>query len=660
MMPNSPLFTRLTMSPKLPSVPAVAVRLLELTQDPDTNPRDIINAIKTDPGLAVKILKSANSSYFGFRSEIKTIEQALPLIGGTAITSLALSFSLANEAISDERIAKHYQRYWLQSIVQASAAECLAKYLGSVLGSEFFMTCLLVDLGQLAMLKILGKEYLPFLDSADRSGRLLHELELDTLKFSHVDVSHHLMCDWKLPAAMVQATQLHHGTVAEIEALGDRAILVRVAAMSATVGDYFCGMHPGNALLRLRELGERFFKFDQRTLSDYLAQVEERIKTVGDLLSTNTSEIASAADLMAQACDQLAEISVQQECERREAAARQHRIETEKLQLETQNEQLKQQALRDPLTGAYNRRFFDEVLANDIRRSCRDQDAVAVLFIDADHFKKINDTYGHKFGDQVLVKIASTLQSNVRSSDVVARYGGEEFVVLTSHVTEAGVMVLAEQIRMALESSTIMFGSETVTVTVSIGAALAIPNHNDSNFFARLVESADAAMYESKRRGRNRVTIHSLTNDFERDLAQMWKQCRLSHWLVERKIIEPALMYELAQKARPSTTLIGNLAVQREWLTPENLQHVLDMQEHSGERFGGVAYRLKLLTDRQVACLLADQSEHAETLIEVLVTQGVIEAPEADTLLSCFTAERNSYVESPTTTPLPTSTPVAK
>ncbi len=645
MTPTSPLFTRLMKSPKLPSVPAVAVRLLEQTRDPDTNPKDIANTIKMDPGLAVKILKSANSSYFSFKSEVRTIEQALPLIGGTAITSLALSFSLANEAITDERVAKHYQRYWLQSIVQASAAECLAKSLGSMHGSEFFMTCLLIDLGQLALLKVLRNEYLPFLDSAEQCGRLLHDLEGETLKFSHVDVGYHLMTEWKLPAAMVQATQFHHGSIEELDALTDGAPLARAAAMAATVGDYFCGSHPGPALLRLRELGERFFKLDQRALSTFLNQVDQRAKAVGELLSTSTAELSNADDLMAQACDQLAELSVQQEAERRESAARQHQMESEKQKLETQNEQLKQQVLRDPLTGVYNRRFFDEVLTNDIRRSCREKEALAVLFIDADHFKKINDNYGHKFGDQVLMKIASTLQDNVRGSDTVARYGGEEFVILTAHVNEQGIKIFAERIRAAIEAENMMFGSERVVITVSIGAAIAVPTEGDENFFARLVETADAAMYESKRRGRNRATIHSLTSDFERDLAHMSGQCRLSHWLLERKIIDSALMYDLAQKARPGATLVGELAVDKQWLTREDQKRILEAQEQSGERFGSIANQLKLLTERQVGCLLAEQAESAELAIQILVKQGAVEAAEGETLLDCFLAERTEFVD---------------
>ena len=88
-------------SPNLPSVPSAALRLLDLSRDLDSSTKDIVQTIKSDPALAVKILKSANSSYFGFRSEIKTLEQAVPVIGRTVVTSLALSFSLSNETVQD-------------------------------------------------------------------------------------------------------------------------------------------------------------------------------------------------------------------------------------------------------------------------------------------------------------------------------------------------------------------------------------------------------------------------------------------------------------------------------------------------------------------------------------------------------------------------------
>jgi len=634
MSQSNVLLTRLLSSPKLPSVPAVAVRLLELAQDPDCTTKAIVEVIKADPALAVKILKSANSSFFSFRSEIKTLEQAIPMIGRAAVTSLVLSFSLTNEAVTDERLARHYQRFWLQSIVQASAGELMAKWAGVTQASELFMTCLLLDLGQLALLKVLRAEYAPFLEQAEQTDEPLHSVEARTLGFTHVDVGASLLGQWKLPDVMCQAIRAHHSDDLTID-----EPLSKVAIMAAAVGDYFGAKNCGACLLRMKTLAKEFFNVEQSRLTAYLEEVEARAKLAGDLLATNTDDLPSASDLMSEACEQLAQISIRQEQERREALTRQQAIEDEKQALLNQNEQLREQVFRDPLTGVYNRRFFDETLSHHVQRAIRTDAPVAVLFIDADHFKKLNDHYGHKFGDTVLVRIASVLQETVRTSGVVARYGGEEFVILATETNESGLHILAERIRAAIEAQVLEQSGKRVPVTVSVGAALMVPQRGDRDPETRLVESADAAMYESKRRGRNRATVQCMTTEFERSLATFISVFRFSNWLVDRRVIDVALMHDLTQRARPKTVHIGELALHKHWLNLQGLKQTLEMQESTGERFGGVAHRLGLLTSNQLAYLLAEQSEDSNLVAEQLVKLGVVEDVEARSLLESFRAD---------------------
>jgi two-component system, cell cycle response regulator len=118
---------RIWSSSQLPTLPGVAARLLELTRNPETDIRQVIEVISTDPAISAKILKSANSSFFGLSCEVRTIDRAVPLLGTTVSTSLALSFSLNDDAMSRGAVAEHYQAYWRQSIVQACAAEVLAR-----------------------------------------------------------------------------------------------------------------------------------------------------------------------------------------------------------------------------------------------------------------------------------------------------------------------------------------------------------------------------------------------------------------------------------------------------------------------------------------------------------------------------------------------------
>lgn len=159
-------------------------------------------------------------------------------------------------------------------------------------------------------------------------------------------------------------------------------------------------------------------------------------------------------------------------------------------------------ASRDPLTGAYNRMALDSSMAREVDLAHRQQLPLSVLVIDIDHFKNFNDTFGHAFGDDVLVAVAQTIASTVRRSDLVFRYGGEEFVVLASHTAEAGALLLAERIRENIAALQTIRGRDS-KVTVSTGVARLQAEEPAAAFFAR----ADEALYRAKNDGRNRSVL---------------------------------------------------------------------------------------------------------------------------------------------------------
>ena len=166
---------------------------------------------------------------------------------------------------------------------------------------------------------------------------------------------------------------------------------------------------------------------------------------------------------------------------------------TERLQSD-----LKQQAMVDPLTRLFNRRAFFEAAERVLKRARMGEQKIALLLLDLDHFKSINDNYGHSHGDQVLVQFAETLRGNLRPSDVLARFGGEEFVCLLPEIGFEGGVVLAERLRLAVEATSI--GGDGPGYTVSIGVAEDPETNLDG-----LIQKADTALYQAKRGGRNRV-----------------------------------------------------------------------------------------------------------------------------------------------------------
>ncbi len=160
-------------------------------------------------------------------------------------------------------------------------------------------------------------------------------------------------------------------------------------------------------------------------------------------------------------------------------------------------------ALRDPLTRLYNKRYFDERLDAELRFARRHEAKLALLMIDVDHFKRVNDSRGHLVGDTVLTAVATTLARAIRNEDVVARFGGEEFVVLLRATALDAALQLAERLRRKVEELRVeVDGAAPELVTVSIGAAELRADHVDPS---ALVGAADRALYVAKQAGRNRV-----------------------------------------------------------------------------------------------------------------------------------------------------------
>ncbi len=172
-------------------------------------------------------------------------------------------------------------------------------------------------------------------------------------------------------------------------------------------------------------------------------------------------------------------------------------------------EETKKQSHSDGLTGLFNRRYFDEAMQGEMNRAQRYNSSFSVFFIDLDHFKKLNDTYGHQAGDLTLKVVADILQSMKRTEDTACRYGGEELVVILPETEKINALVIAERIRKKVEEQVLEFEGTTFGVTLSGGIA-SYPA--DGKEVQELIHAADVALYQAKESGRNKIFIH----DFEK------------------------------------------------------------------------------------------------------------------------------------------------
>lgn len=167
------------------------------------------------------------------------------------------------------------------------------------------------------------------------------------------------------------------------------------------------------------------------------------------------------------------------------------------------NERLEQLSITDGLTGVFNHRYFQEALAAEFEEAVRYDRPLSFTLIDLDYFKKVNDTYGHAAGDEVLKEISGRFQESIRGSDIVARYGGEEFAILMPQTDLEDARAFAEKIRGMVEARPVRTEEVEIPVTVSVGVA-SIP-HSKLVTPLEMVDAADKALYRAKENGRNQV-----------------------------------------------------------------------------------------------------------------------------------------------------------
>lgn len=174
----------------------------------------------------------------------------------------------------------------------------------------------------------------------------------------------------------------------------------------------------------------------------------------------------------------------------------------------TDIEQLKnrisEQAIRDPLTHLFNRRFLNEFMERELAQARRNQKPLAVVMLDLDHFKQLNDQFGHQTGDKVIEMVAKHLLRQSRRTDILFRYGGEEFLVILPNTSSIQAKHLAENWRAHVQQAQVMAKHQPVSITLSAGVAC-YPEHGTTAF--NLIQAADEALYQAKAAGRNQVVM---------------------------------------------------------------------------------------------------------------------------------------------------------
>jgi len=477
-------------SENLPTLPGIAIKIIEAYQKTEPNIQEIGDLLTTDPPLTIKILKIVNSSFFSLPTKITSVHHAIKLLGIKAVKNLALSFTLINTFQSNQNGLIDYKRFWKTSLVGATATKLLAEKLEPDHAEDAFILGLLQDIGILILGFCMPRQYALVLNEVGKNSIIYPQAETRVLGINHQEIGEYLTKSWDLPNIFYLPIGYHHIPDKLPSAQSSVIKLTRILYLSSL----FIGLLSDNSrAMSLWKLKE--------TVYDYGFSTEINVSEIWDKIWKQILEIFPLFDL---------EVGKDEYIQIIESA----RAELSKLSVEMINtsiqqvkemEALKQQVIRDSMTQLYNHHHFRQLLQNELARAERYKRPLSLLFCDIDHFKAINDTFGHLAGDRVIKALATKLRMETRESDHAARYGGEEFAVILPETTIEDAKVIAERLRSEIESMDITYGGNSIFISLSFG--IADLTDNKPADIDELISRADKALYQAKEQGRNRCIV---------------------------------------------------------------------------------------------------------------------------------------------------------
>jgi len=391
--------------------------------------------------------------------------------------------------------------FWKRAITAADAADLTAALVKQK-KDDTFVTALLQDIGILILYSYRPNDYLKVLDEKKTTGLPVQEIEKKLLGFDHPELGAEVLKGWGLPENIHVPIRFHHsrdGVPAEYR------VQKEILLLSDKLSSVYHGTRTVGRIHEIKEILERSFGKKAGDVDSLIDAVADKSIEIISSFEIHPGNMKPFSQILQETNEELSNLSISNVYLMLELKQAKEKAERLAHDLKDANEKLRELASRDGLTGLYNHRFFQEALTQEIARARRYGRPFALVMFDIDLFKKINDTYGHPCGDEVLRCLSKTVGNLVRTSDVVARYGGEEFAIILPETDIEGATILAERVREAVEKLEIIARGIRVKVTVSLGITGYIQGARVAEK-AHVIALADKALYISKQSGRNKVT----------------------------------------------------------------------------------------------------------------------------------------------------------
>jgi diguanylate cyclase (GGDEF)-like protein len=485
-------------APQLPSPPIALARVIRIAGDPNRALAELGRACEQDPVLTLELIRVANSACYANARPITSVPQAVVKLGARAVRNHALTFALRTSTAKCHTGGFNARRFWEDSLRRGCAARRIAEAMGDEDPNEAFAVGICQDLGTL-LLAIRCPELGETLDALRRRpGEARRQAERVLSGHDHCEELIASPLITMLPTEMQKAISMHH-TPDRRETRASR--LSRIAWAADRLADVAQAFPKSVVLDRVTEA------FGALGLEDRLREIYSGLRRdmADDAvdLSIPVDEQPTLAGIQDQARAAMAALSTEQH-EWNSKLRDQLRESVSSGGAATQTVRRRMLGSRDSLTALDNRRRFEERLQEAVEDAMETSLPLTLIIGDIDHFKRVNDTWGHGSGDAVLQGVAVRLSGFARDDDAVGRVGGEEFGMLLPETGAEAAQVLAERIRLRVCRDTIDCGANHVTVTISLGGTTWDPATGLVSGL-ELLERADRALHQAKRSGRDQV-----------------------------------------------------------------------------------------------------------------------------------------------------------
>ncbi len=495
------LLTHLRSCTNLPSPPAVASRIIELSSSNSSSLGDVADVVSIDPALSAKLLRMANSPLYARQRKIENLRQAITLFGIEGTLNIALSFSLKQSGSSTGDTGLDYNMYWKRSLSSALFCQEFGQRIGDASKDSLFLLGLLQDIGILALDKSSPDLY-KALDHTQTSHDVICTRELGDLGQDHSTVGAWLLNEWNLPEAIITPISNSHHALDNDDPSKLEDISLCVAA-SCLMADIFVADDIESAMFKSINQAEKIIPLDRTEYNSIIESVSSNFLEMANMFDIEMGDSQALDRISEQAKEililrNLTKIRTENDTQANRGKA-----------LESQSNECTMVNKHDQLTRLFNRRHFDLCVKQEFNNSKKYEWPLGLIFINLDTFQEALDSFGTDAGDEALKYSATLILECIRDTDIVARYGGAEFTILLPGIDKHGTEIACNRIVEAFrEKAAKLANGDVVNQTVSVGAAVCYGEKFYTDW-SQLIKNADDAVLKAKQEGGNQYRFFS-------------------------------------------------------------------------------------------------------------------------------------------------------